>query len=208
MLRLALVLLVVAPGCSGKERGQQGASAGVTADGARSEGATSGDEPAGEPADEPADEPAADVPLEPLSLGRAGIAATVLAPAGATVDSRFLSAHVTAADREFAIVVERTGRTGRTESSMAERKRVIAENDENKLVRYLVEEPDALLYESRYAGQSEFHVLVHQDLQGIAYQCQDRKDTRFSLARARTMLRACRGLAAEHAEPRRPGGAP
>jgi hypothetical protein len=200
MLRLAVALLLVAPGCSGKERGQQGASAAATAHDARPASATPEDVQAEDVQAE--DVQAEDVQLGPVILGRAGIAATVLAPEGATVDRRFLSAHVTTplapVEREFAIVIDRT------ESSMAERKRVIAENDENELVRYLVEEPDALLYESRYRGQNEFHVLVHRDLQGVTHQCQDRKGTGFSLGRARIMLRACRGLAAEP----RGGGVP
>ena len=156
-----------------------------------------------ERATESADEPEAnaapgilttDVALSPLAIEYGSLIATVVAPAGAQVAARFGVVHVSAPDQRFAIAIDVA------RGQLDERKQVIAENRHNQLVGYRLEEDDALLYESRCDGRSEFHVLVRVALAGTAYECTDRKGVPYSLAEAGTMLRACRSLGGARGE--------
>lgn len=169
-LGLLSVSLWMGVGCSKKENGDHG------------QGKDGGSEDGGVVAVQ-------DVPLEALDLAPAGIQSTIGAPAGASAARRFLAAHVSTPDHGFAIVIERT------QSTLAARKQVISGNTANKLEEYIVDDKDALLYESSVDGQPQYHVLVHKTVDGLGYECQDRKDLGFGLAQAQTMLRACRSLA-------------
>ncbi len=177
MLRHHVVLVLAlgcTPGCGNKAR-QQGSV---------------GDSAPTQAADARARELAAEVGFVSLDLAPANMAAMLWAPQQAAVTPRFLSARVTTPDARFALVVEARG------GDIAGRKKAIEANDLNEFKRYVVDEPDAILYESSRDQRGEFHLLVYRSAGAKTFECQDEKGTSFTLQEAHTMLRACRSLAA------------
>lgn len=75
----------------------------------------------------------------------------------------------------------------------AKGKAEIGKNDINKFVRWVLEEPDVLVYESR-AMNSEFHVAAVAKLGDKLLGCGDTKGPTYSEADARLMAKACKTL--------------
>lgn len=82
--------------------------------------------------------------------------------------------------------------------ALAERKRVLEADRLQPVVRYLVDRPDALLYEVPATvvepGVTEFHVLVLRELAGRTYRCEDVRGPRYSRAEAEELLNTCLSL--------------
>lgn len=133
--------------------------------------------------------PETDVAMHKLAIVHGALNAELEAPSGAAQSLRFGVTQVSTADGNFAIAIERA------RGPLSDRKQVIDENPHNKLSKYVVESPDALLYESQRAGSVEYHVLVHARVAGVVYECRNRKERSYSLPEAGSMLRACRSLA-------------
>jgi hypothetical protein len=82
--------------------------------------------------------------------------------------------------------------------ALAERKRALESDRLQPVVRYLVDRPDALLYEVPATvvepGVTEFHVLVLRELAGRTYRCEDMRGPRYSRAEAEVLLATCLSL--------------
>lgn len=77
---------------------------------------------------------------------------------------------------------------------MAARKKEIADNTMNKLKRYVVESPDAIVYESGVGGGSEFHFLAAAKVGDTDVSCEDVKGPTYTQAQIETMLASCKTL--------------
>jgi hypothetical protein len=141
------------------------------------------------PAAESKAPPPKQVKLVATDLSPAGIEATMQAPEGATVKEAFGSAEVATADNSFHLEI------GTDKADMAARKAEIDGNDINKLKRYVIDEPDGILYESVVMGKSEFHLLVNAEGGESGFECQDSKGPSYTEAQAQAMFKACKTLA-------------
>ena len=68
-------------------------------------------------------------------------------------------------------------------------------NDINKVKRYLVDTPDALLYESEVMGQNEFHFYGNVTVGDRTFNCEDIKGPRHMQADVEAMWKSCQSLA-------------
>jgi hypothetical protein len=113
---------------------------------------------------------------------------TIAAPAGASAKVEFGALVVKAGDG-FAIEV----RGGAVD--LAAKKRAIAADKVNRLVRWVREAPGAVVYESDAGlGAHEFHVLAALSVGGAAWSCEDEKGPIYTEAQAEAMLAACETL--------------
>ncbi len=156
-----------------------------------------GDQPAsGKPA---ADKPAADKPADPpappklASLDLSAVGEdwkgwTIMAPEGATAKESFGAAEV-AAGASFQLEL----RTAK--GDVAAIKKEIQANDINKLKQFVVDTPDALLYESEVMGKNEFHLYGNVKVGDKEFNCEDVKGPQFTQADAEAMWKACASLA-------------
>ena len=83
---------------------------------------------------------------------------------------------------------------------LAERKRALDNDRLQPIARYLVNQPDAVLYEVPAnvvePGVTEYHVLVVRTLAGRTYRCEDIRGPRYSRAQAEALLATCLSLRA------------
>lgn len=151
-------------------------------------GAPAADKPA---ADKPATPPPAEVKLAPLDLSAVGedwAGYTVMAPEGATVKESFGAAEIVAG-AAFNLDI----RTGK--GDVAAFKKEVEANDMNKVKRFVVDSPEAILYESEVMGQNEFHFYGNVKVGDKELNCEDVKGPRHMQADAEAMWKACQSLA-------------
>lgn len=156
--------------------------------------APTADKPTDKPADKPADQappPAAAAKLVPVDLSVVGedwAGWTVQAPEGATAKESFGAANITDG-KSFNLEIR--GDKG----DIAAYKKESDANDINKVKRYLVDTPDALLYESEVMGQNEFHFYGNVTVGDKTFNCEDIKGPRHMQADAEAMWKSCQSLA-------------
>ena len=134
---------------------------------------------------------APEVKLVALDLGPCGETfqgVAVQAPAGAKAAEDFGACSVKAG-ATFQIEVHSTG-----PEDFAKAKAEIGKNDINRFVRWVVEEPELLVYESKVMN-SEYHVAAVAKAGDKVLSCEDTKGPTYSEADARVMGKACKTLA-------------
>jgi hypothetical protein len=176
---LSFVLVVAAAGACKKKEGEQAA----------------GDKPAvnnpavNKPADKPAPPPPAKLAAVDLAVvGEDWAGWSVQAPEGVTAKESFGAAQVSnGANFNLEIRTDK--------GDVASYKKETDANDINKVKRYLVDTPDALLYESEVMGQTEFHFYGNVTVGDKSFNCEDVKGPRHAQADAEAMWTACQSLA-------------
>ncbi|GAA6615992.1 hypothetical protein [Scytonema sp. NUACC26] len=78
---------------------------------------------------------------------------------------------------------------------MAEIKKEIENNDINRLQRYLINNPNIILYESNIFHRSEFHLFTYKMFGNTLLSCENVKGEFFSEPEARLMLESCLSIA-------------
>jgi len=143
------------------------------------------------PVTPPAPPPAAAAKLVPVDLSVVGedwAGWTVQAPEGATAKESFGAANVTDG-KSFNLEIRAD------KGDIAAYKKESDANDINKVKRYLVDTPDALLYESEVMGQNEFHFYGNVTVGDKTFNCEDIKGPRHMQADAEAMWKSCQSLA-------------
>jgi hypothetical protein len=126
--------------------------------------------------------------LVELSLGDLG--ATIKAPKGARLDTQFLPQVILGDGQEFAIEITEGA------ADMTKRKAEIKANDINVLKRYVLDTPEAIIYESSVMG-SEFHFLANVTVGDRTFKVEDVKGApRFTREQVEKMLECAKTLAA------------
>ena len=147
-------------------------------------------EPAAKPA-EPAAKPAAEVKLVPLDLSAVGEdwkGWSVNAPEGATVKESFGAAEIVLGDGfQLDITLNK--------ADVAAYKKESEANDLNKVTGYVVDQPDAILYQSEVMGRTEFHLYGSVKVGEVDFTCEDVKGPTHSKADAELMWKTCQSLA-------------
>lgn len=147
--------------------------------------------PADKPADKPAEPPPPPAKLVAVDLSGVGedwAGWSVQAPEGATAKESFGAAQITAGTGfDYEIRTDK--------GDVAAYKKESDANDINKVKRYLVDTPDALLYESEVMGQTEFHFYGNVTVGDKSFNCEDVKGPRHSQADAEAMWKSCQSLA-------------
>ena len=150
-------------------------------------------DPAAKPA-EPAAKPAEPAPAAKLAaldlsvVGEDWKGWTVMAPEGATVKESFGSANITLGEGfQYDLRLDK--------ADVAAYKKEQESNDINKLKGYVVDQPDAILYESEVMGRTEFHFYASVKSGDVEFTCEDVKGPLHSKADAEAMLASCRTVA-------------
>lgn len=182
---LALVsICALAGACKKKEDGDKAPTAGTgTATGAATGAATATAAPTPPPA-----APVAMAPLDLSPVGEDWAGWTVQAPAGATVKESFGAAQITAGP-SFNLDIRAD------KGDVAAFKKEIEGNDINKVKRFVVDTPDAILYESVVMDQNEFHLYGNVTVGDKTFNCEDVKGPRHMQADAEAMWKTCTSLA-------------
>jgi hypothetical protein len=153
-----------------------------------------GGQPGGQPSgDQPKDPPPpATVKLAAVDLGKVGegwAGWTIMAPEGATAKEDFGAALIEAGE-SFHLNI----RIGK--GDVAATKKEIEGNEVNKVKRFVVDTPDALLDESEVMpGKTEFHLYGNVKVGDAEFNCEDVKGPRHTQADAEAMWKACQSLA-------------
>jgi len=150
------------------------------------------------PAEAPAAEAApaaapAEVKLVDIDLSTAIAEVPILlsAPEGATAKEDFGAIKV-ALEPAFKLQFSKTD-----SPDMAGRKKEIGENTLNKLKQYVVDLPEAILYESEVMGTAEFHFYAIVKVGEATYQCEDEKGPVYTKEQAEAMLKSCQSAKAK-----------
>jgi hypothetical protein len=123
-----------------------------------------------------------------VDMSPGGIDAVIQAPGSASVEQKFGNAVIRTPDGAFHLEI------GAEWADIEARKKDIASNTLNRLVRFVVDEPTAVVYESKVAGTSEFHVLANAMAGEARLSCEDSKGPAYSESSAMAMLEACRSI--------------
>jgi hypothetical protein len=143
-----------------------------------------------QPVTPPAPPPAAAklVPVDLSVVGEDWAGWSVQAPEGATAKESFGAANVTDG-KSFNLEIR--GDKG----DIAAYKKESDANDINKVKRYLVDTPEALVYESEVMGQNEFHFYGNVTVGDKTFNCEDIKGPRHMQADVEAMWKSCQSLA-------------
>lgn len=116
---------------------------------------------------------------------------TIEAPTGATSEEMFTNTMVKAGPR-FAILISH-GKADIAGSKAA----FSGTTGTIKSARFVVDAPDALLFEGDFVGERGYHVNVAKVIGGVHFSCQSQRKMglTFTQQEAEHMLRACRSLA-------------
>jgi len=139
---------------------------------------------------DPAPTPAAEVKLVSVDLASVGpdwAGWSVMAPEGVTAKESFGAAQLSNGTT-FNLDI----RTDK--GDVAAFKKEIGENDVNKVKQFVVDTPDALLYESEVMGQNEFHLYGNVTVGDKTFNCEDVKGPRHMQADAEAMWKTCTSL--------------
>ena len=179
-----------------------GLAVSVFACGKPDDGKTNGDKAAHDVQAESTQSKVDDSPTQPrrelaqvgFSIGDQAVAMTT--PLGTTVSERFGNTIVEASNGTFRLEI------GVGHADIAARKADIEANTVNRLERFAIDQPLALLYESKVAGASEYHLLVNTTAGKLELSCEDStpvedsKGTAYSESNAMAMLEACKSISA------------
>lgn len=155
-------------------------------------GAAKPTDPAAKPADpKPAPPPAAAAKLVPLDLSAVGEDWTgwsVEAPEGATVKESFGAAEIILGDGfQLDLRIDK--------ADVAAYKKETEANDLNKLKGYVLDQPDAILYESEVMNRTEFHLYAGVKSGDVDFTCEDVKGPLHSKADVELMWKTCQSIA-------------
>jgi hypothetical protein len=146
---------------------------------------------ADKPADPPPPPPAAEVKLAELDCSAAGEAYKgwkLMAPEGAKCEEKFGALEVSAAEGFYLEV-----HSGKLD--MAGRRKENDANDINKIKKYHLDSPEAVVYESEaMPGKSEFHFIAGMKVGDADVSCEDQKGPFWTQAQVEGMLKACQSL--------------
>ncbi|MEZ4403880.1 MAG: hypothetical protein R3B06_27905 [Kofleriaceae bacterium] len=140
-----------------------------------------------EPAPPPAPVETKMVPLDLAAVGEEWAGWSVMAPEGATVKESFGNAQISMGG-SFQVDL------GKGEADVASFKKEVDGNDVNKVKRYLVDQPDAILYESEVMGQTEFHLFGAVKVGEDTFSCEDVKGPPHTQAEVETMWKICQSI--------------
>jgi hypothetical protein len=135
--------------------------------------------------------PAAAAKLVELDLSVVGpdwAGLTIMAPEGATVKEDFGAGAVNLGDH-FQLQIHSD------KVDMVASKKEADDNDINKVKRYLVDSPDAILFESEaMRDRPEFHFLGNVKAGDKELSCEDTKGPQFTQADVEAMWKACQSI--------------
>lgn len=122
-----------------------------------------------------------------LSKADAKYAMTIEVPAGAKVSDGFSGPEVVSGET-FKIQISATA------ADLAKRKEEIKSNTLNKFKQYVVDQRDAILYETTVFGASEFHFVINVKVGDKTYSIEDVKGPAYTKDQCEFMLKCARTL--------------
>lgn len=130
--------------------------------------------------------------MQALNVSVDNIKLTLMAPKGAKIIKYSWGSIEIHAGKTFQIGI---WTNFDNKNNMTQIKKEIESNDINRLQRYLINEPNSILYESNVFHRSEFHLFTYKRFGDTLLSCEDVKGEFFSEPEARLMLKSCLSIA-------------
>lgn len=113
------------------------------------------------------------------------------APQGITPTSRFGSVRLSN-NKNFQLQISKD-----PYSKLEDAKKELAANQMNVLKKYIIEEPEGILYQSEAMGQTQYHFKYYLKLKDATYLFEDQKGVQYDLKSAQQMYKAAKETVAK-----------